>query len=38
MKLKDADAWPLAFQAVVKVKLNESVPVHFEYVTHHVTP
>jgi hypothetical protein len=38
MNLKSDAAWPVAFQAIVKVKLNESVPVHLEYVTHHVLP
>lgn len=36
MQLNEKAPWPPAFQAVVKVKLNESVPVQLSYVTHHV--
>jgi hypothetical protein len=36
MNLKPDAAWPAAFQAVVKVKLNENVPVRLDYVTHHI--
>lgn len=36
MKLDPAKSLPKAFQAVIRVKLNEGVPVQLSYVTHHV--
>lgn len=36
MGLKPEEPLPAAFQYVIKVKLNEGVPVQFSYVTHHV--
>jgi hypothetical protein len=36
MGLKPSEPLPAAFQYVIKVKLNEGVPVQFSYVTHHV--
>ncbi len=36
MQLKPGEPLPAAFQYVVKVKLNEGVPVQYSYVTHHI--
>ncbi len=36
MKLDPASPLPRAFQVVIRVKLNEGVPVQFSYVTHHI--
>jgi hypothetical protein len=36
MGLKPEEPLPAAFQYVIKIKLNEGVPVQFSYVTHHV--
>ncbi|MDX2041925.1 MAG: hypothetical protein SF097_11780 [Acidobacteriota bacterium] len=36
MKLDAAKPLPKAFQAVIRVKLNEGVPVQMNYITHHI--
>jgi hypothetical protein len=36
MKLRPDDALPAAFQFIVKVRLNDRVPVQVSYVTHHL--
>lgn len=36
MGLRPEEPLPAAFQYVIKVKLNEGVPVQFSYVTHHI--
>jgi hypothetical protein len=36
MGLRPDEPLPAAFQYVIKVKLNEGVPVQFSYVTHHI--
>jgi hypothetical protein len=36
MKLDPAKPLPQAFQAVIRVKLNEGVPVQLSYITHHI--
>jgi hypothetical protein len=36
MKLDPAQPLPKAFQVVIRVKLNEGIPVQLDYVTHHI--